>query len=76
VTFERALALLDAMIEQQRRKVLELGRDLVPGLTSEDVLNPDGFEALRTDMAFNYEEGLLAGLLSAQMAIRAAGKQG
>ena len=66
--------LLDEMIEQQRRKVLRIGQALVPGLTSEDVLNPDGYPALDGSGQFNYEDGLLGGLLSAQMALRAAAK--
>ncbi|MHB1846766.1 MAG: hypothetical protein ACYCWW_18245 [Deltaproteobacteria bacterium] len=63
--------LLEGMIEQQRRKVLALARELVPSLTSEDVLNPDGYPALAESGRFNYEDGILAGLLSGQMALRA-----
>ena len=63
--------LLEGMIDQQRRKVLSTGQALVPALTSEDVLNPDGYPALADDGPFNYEDGLLAGLLAAQMALRA-----
>jgi hypothetical protein len=63
--------LLDGMIAQQRGKVLAIGQTLVPALTSEDVLNPDGYPELAADGPFNYEDGLLAGLLAAQMAVRA-----
>jgi hypothetical protein len=63
--------LLEDMIAQQRRKVLATGQALVPSLTSEDVLNPDGYPQLADDGPFNYEDGLLGGLLAAQMALRA-----
>ncbi len=59
------------MIAQQRAKVLATARAILPSLTSEDVLNPDGYPELAGDGPFNYEDGLLAGLLAAQMALRA-----
>jgi hypothetical protein len=64
-------ALLSAMIDQQRAKVTSRAREVMPGCTFEDVLNPDGVEPLRGDAAFNYEDGILAGLISAQVALRA-----
>jgi hypothetical protein len=70
-TLQHVDALLEELIEQQRRKVLEHGQALVPSLTSEDVLNPDGLPALADSGPFNYEDGMLAGYISGQMAIRA-----
>ncbi len=64
-------ALLEQMIRQQRQKVLAHARELVPQLTADDVLNPDDHAALANDGRFNYEDGILAGLLSGQMALRA-----
>ncbi len=64
-------SLLGELIEQQRRKVLEHGQALVPSLTSEDVMNPDGYPALAESGPFNFDDGLLAGYISSQMAIRA-----
>ncbi len=63
--------LFDELIAQQRGKVLELGRRLVPALSSEDVLNPDGYPELADSGPFNYEDGCLAGLVAGQMAVRA-----
>jgi len=63
--------LLAQMIDQQERKLLELARHMVPGLTPEDLRNPQDFPALVQDSTFNYEDGLLAGLRSAHMAVRA-----
>ncbi|MHB8418962.1 MAG: hypothetical protein ACYDCL_12865 [Myxococcales bacterium] len=63
--------LLEDMIAQQRRKVLAIAQAILPSVTPEDVLNPDGYPELAADGPFNYEDGVLAGLLAAQMAIRA-----
>jgi len=63
--------LLDEMIAQQRAKVLALAREVLPSLTAEDVLNPDGYPELAGHGPFNYEDGQLAGLISSQVAIRA-----
>ena len=71
-----SLAVIDRlfvqMIDQQELKVLELARQSVPGLTPEDLRNPHDFPALARDSTFQYEDGLLAGLRSAHMAVRAA----
>jgi hypothetical protein len=72
---EHWLAILDRlllqMIDQQERKLLELARQLVPGLTPEDLRNPQDFAVLVGDPDFNYADGILAGLRSAHMALRA-----
>jgi len=71
VSPERTLDLLDAMASQQQVKVLNLARTLVPGITPEDARNPHDFPALRACDAFNFEDGILAGILAARMAIAA-----
>jgi len=71
MTPEDLLAFLDGMIEQQRQKVLALARDRIPDLTWDDVLNSDGYPVLQADTNFNYQDGILAGLISAQIALRA-----
>ena len=63
--------LMLALIEQQERKVLELGRRIHPGLTAEDIRNPHDFPALMESAEWNFEDGILAGLRSAHMALRA-----
>jgi hypothetical protein len=67
--FHRVLA---EMIAQQDAKVLALARRLVPHLTAEDVRNPHDFPALVASADFNYEDGILAGLRAAEIALRAA----
>jgi hypothetical protein len=69
--FQKVDRLLEELIDQQRKKVLALGQTLVPALTSEDVMNPDGYPALADSGPFNFEDGLLAGYISCQMAVRA-----
>jgi len=64
-------ALLQEMIDQQRAKVLVVATSLDARVTADDILSPHDFEALLGDPRFNYEDGLLAGLLSAQIAMRA-----
>ncbi len=62
--------LLRRMVEHQEMKVLSLARRLRPGLTAEDVRNAHDFREL-DDSDFHFEDGLLAGLLAAQTALRA-----
>jgi hypothetical protein len=75
LTPARCLALLDRllneMINQQEGKVLRLARRAVPDLTPEDLRNPHDFPQLSRAPIFNYEDGILAGLRSAHIAIRA-----
>ena len=61
---------LKEMIEFQREKLLKLAREILPDLTPEDLRNPQGFPELIKDPFFNYEDGLLAGYLAAQIAMR------
>lgn len=69
--FHAAEALLEAMITQQRAKVLRLAREAVPNIGPEDVLNPHDFPELRAHPTFEFEDGLLSGLVAAQVALRA-----
>ena len=71
----RALDYLEKMITQQRKKVLQIARDLKPGLTPEDILNPQDYPELMGDPIYNFEDGILAGLISAQMSIRSEARR-
>ena len=68
---EVAEALFERMTEQQRVKVLRLAREAVPHISSEDVMNPNDYPELKAHPTFDYEDGILAGLISAQIAFRA-----
>ena len=61
---------LQEMIEFQREKLLKLAREILPDLTPEDLRNPQDFPELTKDPLFNYEDGLLAGYLAVQIAMR------
>jgi len=69
---------LQEMIEFQREKLLKLAREILPKLareilpdvTPEDLRNPQDFPDLVKDPLFNYEDGLLAGYLAVQIAMR------
>ncbi len=74
-TAESCLAIADRLltqlIEQQHRKVLALAQRIVPNVTPEDLRNPQDYPRLVRDPEFNYEDGQLAGLRSAHIALRA-----
>jgi len=61
---------LQEMIEFQREKLLKLAREILPNTTPEDLRNPQDFPDLVKDPLFNYEDGLLAGYLAVQIAMR------
>ncbi len=63
--------LFEEMILLQRKKVLAAAQRLNPRITADDVLSPIDMPELSADPGWNYEDGLLAGYLSAQMAVRA-----
>jgi len=61
---------LQEMIEFQREKLLKLAREILPDATPADLRNPQDFPDLVKDPLFNYEDGLLAGYLAVQIAMR------
>ncbi|MBI3818659.1 MAG: hypothetical protein HY286_08215 [Planctomycetes bacterium] len=65
------LDVLETMIGQQRAKSLAIARRAVPHLTADDIMNPHDFAELRCVPEFHYEDGILAGLIAAQIALRA-----
>jgi hypothetical protein len=66
---------LEESIEMQQQALLKCGRRIVPNLTPDDILQPNDFIELENNPHFRYEEGLLHGLQSAQMALRALKNQ-
>jgi hypothetical protein len=62
---------LNQAIEQQRKRLLSLGRAIIPTLTPEDVLQPNDYPALEMHPLFRYEEGVLEGLLTARAVFNA-----
>jgi hypothetical protein len=72
---EDGLAELEAMITQQRGRCLDLARRLRPGLTADDITQPHDVPELAGSWHFNYEDGVLAGLLAAQLTLRRLGRK-
>lgn len=70
-----AAAELERMIEQQRTRCLEVARRLVPNVTADDLTQPHDFPALLENWHWNYEDGVLAGLLAAQLTLRRVGRK-
>lgn len=68
-SIERVLA---GLIEDQRRRVLDLARRLRPGLTADDITQPHDYPELAENWHWNYEDGVLAGLLLAELHLRRA----
>ena len=64
-------SVLEELIAHQRRRVLEHARKLDGRLTDDDVQQPQDFPVLAGSPEWNYEDGILAGYLAAQAAIRA-----
>ena len=61
---------IEAIEAVQSKKVIELARRLRPGLTAEDIRNPHDFPDL-DDPDWQYEDGVLAGIQSVRVALRA-----
>ena len=70
-TVEAATLLLEQMISQQEAKVLELGRKWVSFATAEDLRNAEDFKVLKDKPIFHFEDGILAGLIAANTALKA-----
>ena len=64
--------LLEEMVDQQRARLIRLGRRIDPGLSFEDLLQPQDHPRIAVDPRFNFEDGVLAGLIGARTALRAS----
>lgn len=67
----KADSLIEELAKGQHAKLLACGRRIVPVLTEDDLLQPNDFPELETHPEFRYEEGILAGMQTVQMALRA-----
>ena len=68
--FAEVEEVLERMIRQQRDKVRDVALDMLPHLSPDDLQDPHEHPEVSDDATFNFEDGLLAGLLSARMALR------
>ena len=69
-------SLIHEVVEGQRQRLLRLGRQIIPNLTPEDILQPNDYPELEHNPDFRYEEGILAGMQAIQMALRAQKNSG
>jgi len=60
--------LFEELIAAQRKKLLKYGQRMIPHITEDDLLQPNDFPELENHPVFRYEEGVLEGLMTAQMA--------
>lgn len=67
--------LLMELLHYQQEKLLQAGRRLIPNLTSDDILQPNDFPELENNPHFRYNEGIVTGIQSAQMALQALKKR-
>ncbi len=70
IEWDLVFGLLAELETQQKQKVFQLARRLRPDLTAEDIRNPHDFHEL-SDGDWQYEDGLLAGIQSVAIALRA-----
>lgn len=63
--------LLSEMISQQKTRLLKCGRQIIPHVTGDDLLQPNDFPELENNPIFRYEEGVLAGIQMMEIALRA-----
>ncbi len=60
--------IFDELADQQRKRLGDFGRTMIPYLTEDDLLQPNDFPELENHPYFRYEEGVLEGILTARMA--------
>lgn len=63
-------SLVEEIVAGQKTRLLEMGRRVVPTLTPEDMLQPNDYPELENHPEFRYEEGVLSGLMTVQMALQ------
>ena len=63
--------LFEELVSNQEAKLLKYGSSIVPQVTSDDILQPNDYSELENHPYFRYEEGVLKGLQTAQMAFLA-----
>jgi hypothetical protein len=60
--------LFDALVAQQQKRMHRCAQEILPGVTEDDLMQPNDFPVLENHPLFRYEEGMLEGLLTARMA--------
>ena len=68
-------ALFNELIDLQEKKLLSYAATIIPNITTDDILQPNGYPELENPPFFRYEEGVLKGLHSAKMAVLSQQKE-
>jgi hypothetical protein len=63
--------LFEELARSQEERLRRIATRIQPNLTDDDLLQPQDLPVLRDNPTFNYEDGILAGLRSAHIALRA-----
>ncbi len=63
--------LFEELVSYQKAKLLKLAREVIPRIALDDLMQPFDFPELESHPDFRYEEGVLAGILTVQMALQA-----
>ena len=63
---------MNELIENQQKTLRSVAERIVPGVTDDDLLQPNDFPALENHPVFRYEEGVLHGFLAAHAALQFA----
>jgi len=61
--------LFDELIDFQEKKLLDYASEIIPNVTSDDILQPNDYDELENHPFFRYEEGVLKGIQTAKMAV-------
>lgn len=67
---------VEEMVAAQNQKLMSCAQEIIPNITSDDLLQPNDFPELENHPYFRYEEGVLEGLLTARMAFKAWKNEG
>jgi hypothetical protein len=62
-------SLIAELLDFHKTRLLQCARRIIPHLTDDDLLQPNDFPELENHPYFRYEEGLLAGIMTVQMAL-------
>lgn len=68
-------SLFDELIAFQEKKLLDYAAEIIPNVTSDDILQPNDYPELENHPFFRYEEGVLKGLQTAKMAVLSLERQ-
>lgn len=68
--------LFDELIAFQEKKLLDYAAEIIPNVTSDDILQPNDYDELENHPFFRYEEGVLKGIQTAKMAVLAKVREG